>query len=202
MKPIETRYAGCRFRSRLEARWACFFDELGIAWKYEPQGYEIPRPDGSTLRYLPDFWLPDMDLWAEVKGELTHEGLTDLILSVSAVGLPMREQAALQPRMLLLGDIPRADADRWCHTRLDLFGDVVLATRVTFVRQRIGGWAMRGCGESGPLNQFLVAPSSGLDRESLVAGASYPWLSVNPQVVEAYRAASTARFEHGETRRR
>jgi hypothetical protein len=30
MKAIETRYAGCLFRSRLEARWAVLFDHLGI----------------------------------------------------------------------------------------------------------------------------------------------------------------------------
>lgn len=35
---LTTRYAGCRFRSRLEARWAVFFDHLGIEWEYEPQG--------------------------------------------------------------------------------------------------------------------------------------------------------------------
>ena len=38
---IETLYAGCRFRSRLEARWAVAFNALGIEWMYEPQGYEI-----------------------------------------------------------------------------------------------------------------------------------------------------------------
>lgn len=31
--PIQTRYAGCLFRSRLEARWAVFFDHLGIRWR-------------------------------------------------------------------------------------------------------------------------------------------------------------------------
>lgn len=30
IKPIETHYNGYRFRSRLEARWAVFFDALGI----------------------------------------------------------------------------------------------------------------------------------------------------------------------------
>lgn len=47
---IETQYGGARFRSRLEARWAVFFDEMLIDWEYEPEGYETP--DG---RYLPDF---------------------------------------------------------------------------------------------------------------------------------------------------
>jgi hypothetical protein len=55
IQAIETRYAGCRFRSRLEARWAVFFDYAGIRWEYEPQGYRLS--DGTT--YLPDFLLTD-----------------------------------------------------------------------------------------------------------------------------------------------
>jgi hypothetical protein len=51
IKPIETRYAGYRFRSRLEARWAVFFDALGLKWEYEPEGFELP----FVGRYLPDF---------------------------------------------------------------------------------------------------------------------------------------------------
>jgi hypothetical protein len=34
--PIVTEYAGARFRSRLEARWAAFFDLCGWRWEYEP----------------------------------------------------------------------------------------------------------------------------------------------------------------------
>jgi hypothetical protein len=51
IKAIETVYKGYRFRSRLEARWAVFFDTLGIEWVYEPEGFETT--DG--YRYLPDF---------------------------------------------------------------------------------------------------------------------------------------------------
>jgi hypothetical protein len=51
MKPIETWYKGHRFRSRLEARWAVFFDALQFRWEYEPQGYVLP----NTGCYLPDF---------------------------------------------------------------------------------------------------------------------------------------------------
>lgn len=60
---IETRYAGCRFRSRLEARWAVFFDHLDIRWEYEPQGFHTAEGP-----YLPDFWLADDEVWVEVKG--------------------------------------------------------------------------------------------------------------------------------------
>jgi hypothetical protein len=53
VQPIETRYNGHLFRSRLEARWAVWLDTLGIKYAYEHQGFNL---DGD--RYLPDFWLP------------------------------------------------------------------------------------------------------------------------------------------------
>jgi hypothetical protein len=51
--PIQTLYRGVLFRSRLEARWAVFYDTLGVEWHYEHEGFVI---DGQP--YLPDFWLP------------------------------------------------------------------------------------------------------------------------------------------------
>lgn len=63
-RAIETIYHGCRFRSRLEARWAVFFDALNMPWEYEKEGFDL---DGT--RYLPDFWLPFLHLWVEVKGQ-------------------------------------------------------------------------------------------------------------------------------------
>lgn len=64
LKPIETCYDGYKFRSRLEARWAVFFNALDIKYEYEPEGYDL----GNGLYYLPDFWLPEQDCWVEVKG--------------------------------------------------------------------------------------------------------------------------------------
>lgn len=51
IKAIQTEYNGYIFRSRLEARWAVFFDALGVEYEYEPEGFELP----SGKRYLPDF---------------------------------------------------------------------------------------------------------------------------------------------------
>lgn len=62
IKPIETNYRGYRFRSRLEARWAIYLDTVGLRWEYEKEGYDL-----GGLRYLPDFWLPEVSAWAEVK---------------------------------------------------------------------------------------------------------------------------------------
>lgn len=65
MKAIETVYKGYRFRSRLEARWAVFFDTLGVDWEYEKEGFE--SEDGT--RYLPDFYLPGINWFVEIKGK-------------------------------------------------------------------------------------------------------------------------------------
>lgn len=43
---IPTTYRGQNFRSRLEARWAAFFDLVGWRWTYEP--FETPH-------WIPDF---------------------------------------------------------------------------------------------------------------------------------------------------
>lgn len=65
---IETRYSGVNFRSRLEAKWAAFFDLCGFRWEYEPIDFR---------GWIPDFFLevpcghsecnPTHTLYAEVK---------------------------------------------------------------------------------------------------------------------------------------
>lgn len=72
MKPIETIYNGFRFRSWLEARWAVFFDSLGVTYEYEKDGYDL----GSAGWYLPGFWLahwPDTDI---------NDGVTEVFVEV------------------------------------------------------------------------------------------------------------------------
>jgi hypothetical protein len=62
MKAIPTKYKGFLFRSKKEAHWAVFFDAAKIKYEYEPEGYE-----NDKIKYLPDFYLPDFDLYVEVK---------------------------------------------------------------------------------------------------------------------------------------
>lgn len=106
IKAIETRYAGCRFRSRLEARWAVLFDSLGYEWRYEPQGFDL----GSGVWYLPDFYLPRIDRWLEIKGGFRPYGLG----TEGLVGLDEKDRVKLRrftqrldTFMLIGGDIPR-----------------------------------------------------------------------------------------------
>jgi hypothetical protein len=62
IKPIETVYNGYHFRSRLEARWAVFFDAIGWEYQYEAEGFT----DGKT-KYLPDFYMPITESFIEIK---------------------------------------------------------------------------------------------------------------------------------------
>lgn len=45
IKAIPTNYAGVMFRSRLEAKWAAFFDLCGWPWEYEPFDLDGWTPD-------------------------------------------------------------------------------------------------------------------------------------------------------------
>lgn len=63
IQAIETEYKGYKFRSRLEARWAVFFDAMNVKWEYEKEGFK----NDNGEYYLPDFYLPELDVWCEVK---------------------------------------------------------------------------------------------------------------------------------------
>ena len=60
---IPTTYNNIKFRSRLEARWAVFFDQLGIKYLYEFEGFELENREW----YLPDFYLTEYGIYCEVK---------------------------------------------------------------------------------------------------------------------------------------
>jgi len=85
MKAIETRYAGCKFRSRLEARWAVFFDALGLTWEYEPEGFET-----DAGWYLPDFLITcknitdSPSIWIEVKPQTLNDNEREKAFGVSS----------------------------------------------------------------------------------------------------------------------
>jgi hypothetical protein len=199
--PKETRYAGCRFRSRLEARWAVFLDHLGIEWLYEPEGYEVGPPE-RRRGYLPDFFLPGHDIWAEVKG---HAGAFDPELLLAAAdpqhGLPRsldpNEQGygLWEPRVLLLGQVPERPS---AH-------DLLSVVAAHFVAQH---FAVVICGaRSGrrhgiePVMTPVIATADRLREGALAFRQRHFELGFDlcDHAREAYRAARYARFEHGES---
>lgn len=61
---INTKYKGYNFRSRLEARWGVYFDEIGLRWEYEKEGYVLE----NGVKYLPDFYIEEFG-FIEIKGK-------------------------------------------------------------------------------------------------------------------------------------
>ncbi len=62
IQAIPTTYNGVKFRSRLEARWAVFFDRIYVDYCFEYEGFQLP-----SGWYVPDFWLPELSTFVEVK---------------------------------------------------------------------------------------------------------------------------------------
>lgn len=223
IQAIKTRYAGHRFRSRLEARWAHFFDTLGVRWEYEPQGYHV----GEQRRpYLPDFYLTDLGTWVEVKGSADR---LDMSLMLDAIhprhGLG-RTDPHYRTSMLILGDLPRPGVP---HAHWTISRSAAIGTPPNPVP------GCGGCLFTGPLYGLsafwpvpdvipdLVAAKAGVAAEQLAAlrrwGAllqpvcrstpkppqhdlteSVPVskLGFLPRLDMAYEKARAARFEHGE----
>lgn len=104
IKAIETFYKGYRFRSRLEARWAVFFDAMGIEWRYETEGFT----NGKEC-YLPDFFI--MNRWyVEVKS-LERPGALDEINK--AIKFVDGKNISV---LLVLSDIPqKEELENWFY---------------------------------------------------------------------------------------
>lgn len=61
---VPIAYSGVQFRSTLEGDWAATLNHYGMEWEYEP--WTLRLPSGAT--YMPDFWLPQLKTFIEVKG--------------------------------------------------------------------------------------------------------------------------------------
>lgn len=68
IKSIPTQYAGIEFRSRLEAKWAAFFDQCGWKWAYEPL---------DMNGWIPDFAIGEIPTLVEVKPFYREEEWAD-----------------------------------------------------------------------------------------------------------------------------
>lgn len=110
IKAKEAFYSGVTFRSRLEARWAIFFDIMGWDWDYEPCMFQIT----PKMRYLPDFYLPNQQLWVEVKGQifLSRESIAKTCAAVAGKRPILLRSAPYGParRILFAGDMPSPTA--------------------------------------------------------------------------------------------
>lgn len=64
---IPTKYHGTEFRSRLEANVAAILDLFKITWEYEAKSFLLP-----SGHYMPDFYIPQDNVFIEAKGIVTE----------------------------------------------------------------------------------------------------------------------------------
>ena len=152
LKPIQTEYNGYLFRSRLEARWAVFFDACGVDYEYEPEGYKLD----NDLLYLPDFLLHGVDgrdggdLFVEVKGKMTDRDALKINSFVN-MGFPDTEYTRfaddqpLEEEITFRIDIYARENLLYGHGRIEAVGYELAAhhlipneTEVCFLRQSLG----------------------------------------------------------------
>lgn len=193
IKAIETYYDGHRFRSRLEARWYIVFDKLELGPMYEPEGFILP--DGTY--YLPDFYLPTLRTWVEVKGVMDDTSRKKI--EAFASQLPEGQ------RLWVVHDIPNIkersfglDSEGmemyWRNDAMDWPYYLCVCPKCG----RVGieydgrGWRVDDC-HSDDLSDLYYPGASCLNHGD--KGYSYN----APKILKAYDAARMARFEHGES---
>jgi len=117
IKAIQTSYKGWNFRSRLEARWAVFFEAMGYEFWYEPEGFQLPHG-----WYLPDFFLPKHNLWCEVKpNRFSVEDLSHIV-----------DMADYGKKIVMLDGPP----DFHGYVYLDQIGDSVMPQTIWFIKYK------------------------------------------------------------------
>lgn len=177
IQAIETRYSGYRFRSRLEARWAVFFDNLGIPWRYEPQGYQT-----SHGPYLPDFEIglgDGREVFVEVKPDSNTE--ED----------PRWHEVAEQINPIYVsGDIPNErDLKRGSHgdDLMHHYGRYWDNCHMFCICEKCGAVGIEFSASWGRIT--CCKESDGNDG---------PGNGDHPRILAAFKSARQARFEHGE----
>lgn len=188
MKAIETEYKGYKFRSRLEARWAVFFDACGVKWEYEPEGFDL----GDGVYYLPDFLLHNVhdrngkgapfDLYVEVKGQMTAEDAKKIRKFYEA-GCSQSGYIELSKNaILVVGNIPNLD---------DMFD--------TSYDEQYGVYFYNFATIDGDC--FGAFPGVDYDGKFVLFGheGNYTCDMDEGATEDAYCLARQARFEHGET---
>lgn len=221
IKAIETRYAGCHFRSRLEARWAVFFDAMQIQWEYEPERFALPQTFEESERclpvrtYLPDFYLPENETWVEVKGSGRALDWRHILPFCDYdCALPgLKDSRDTHRGLMLLGPIPRVnpgDSNAWSHPILQHHKGLTINHASFFQPKGISvGQDYRSarchCGWGDYLGDGTSGGPAWLDPDEVLGGhvenlgKGRVTIARCREIQRGYVAARSARFEHGQS---
>lgn len=196
LKAIQTEYRGYLFRSRLEARWAVFFDACKVLWEYEPEGYDL----GDGLYYLPDFLLHGVegraggDLYVEVKGCMNDKDAEKINRFVNLGKKDPSLFGKSKTATLVVGDIPRGyDMD-------EITNYVGWYAYNAYPEEKFW-WPYPYNFESIDGDHFAAHPGINKRGRFELFGDDCTYLADMDEgaTERAYRIARQARFEYGET---
>ena len=197
-KSIDTSYNGHRFRSRLEARWALYFDLIGIKYEYEPQGYYLE----SGICYLPDFYLPNVSAYAEIKPKsISIDDLSDAMEKIEEVAFNNGKFA-----LICVGD-PMDNSIKLCGRIANEYGNGWQWETAEFI---YGAELLEDCGltirevfdvgivvgDRGNRNITRVAKADDKEIHTVIPFSKLYGYQGIPY--EEQERARQARFEHGE----
>jgi hypothetical protein len=180
---IETKHRGYRFRSRLEARWAVFFDSIGLKWEYEKEGFDL---DG--VYYLPDFYLPEWNCWIEIKGKCPING-----------GYPYGDKKldrfSKEALLFVFYGLPGENPGYcFCHDTTDSSGGEILWDGLTWCLHNSDNKPRTATNDS-RVRSFFYGPNwTPTDFIVQTYDANF-W---DQCIDDGFLAARQARFEHGE----
>ena len=97
-------FDGIEYDSTLEARWACAFVEECIEYEYNSRIVDLGRvfQDGKNSK-KPDFYLPQVNMWAEVKPEPFADMLTSQMFCMEVSKMSLMAHITNRPVLLLMG---------------------------------------------------------------------------------------------------
>lgn len=119
MKAIPTKYDGVQFRSRLEAKWAVFFDLLGWKWQYEPVDFNGWIPDfaiyGEHITYVevkPVVFFPK-----EIADEIDRSGCTDEVLIIGQTPMLSTSHYNWGSKVVAIGAVDYEEGFGWIREK-------------------------------------------------------------------------------------
>lgn len=146
---IPTMYNGTRFRSKLEADWARFFDKHRMKYAYEPEGFNL-----GGVWYLPDFYLPEIKTFVEVKGvleEVDKEKIFALARAAAPKGIMViLAEAPVGERYMLAHptpqeiDLPETDLEAYLDNEVCLA--LCAKCNTWYFIETMQGWGCTACG--------------------------------------------------------
>ena len=187
IKPIETYYDGYKFRSRLEAKWAVFFNALGIEYEYEVEGMKL----GDTC-YLPDFYLPYFHVYVEIKRKsIEGEEREEAIRKIS-YGSSTDTFAGL----ICFGDPQDNDMILYCQD-MDDNGGGSSQWKVEFAEDILTGeLVFNRVGDPTHYDRTLFPT---WESKYMIPSRTEVECTVTSRIADAKLTARRSRFEHGES---